>query len=98
MAQELQPIAVRTLPDMTRLAREVNETGRARLVQLGSDVVRIAPAHARRQAVQARPSPAEIQESLAAAGSWKGLVDAEQLKRDLDEARSSDSRPRAIGA
>jgi hypothetical protein len=93
MAQEAQPIDVQTLPDMTRLAREVNETGKARLIQVGGDVVRLSPARPRAPLPRKRPTPDDIQAALAAAGSWKGLVDAEQLKRDLDDARSSDARP-----
>lgn len=35
---------------------------------------------------------ADIDAVMAVAGAWKGLVDTEQLKRDLDAGRS-DSRP-----
>lgn len=42
-----------------------------------------------RRTTPRRPTPEDITASRAALGSWNGLVDAEQLKRDLDEARSS---------
>jgi hypothetical protein len=92
MAQEALPIPLTAMPEVTRLAREVNETGRALLVQVGSDVVRLSPGKPRR-ALRKRPSPEDIVAALSVAGAWKDLVDAEQLKQDLDAARGSDSSP-----
>ncbi len=96
MAQETRPITVTALPEATRIAREVNETGKARLVQFGGDVVRLAPARRRRQAAGNRPTPEAIEAALAAAGGWKGLVDPEQFKRDRRELQIDDKPVRRL--
>lgn len=44
MAHEADPLTIHALPEAAELAREVNATGKARLVQIGDDVVRLAPA------------------------------------------------------
>ena len=44
MRREAQPVTIHALPEVAELAREVNATGKARLVQIGDDVVRLAPA------------------------------------------------------
>ena len=38
-------------------------------------------------------APDPIKERVETAGSWKGLVDAEQLKRDIYESREMVRRP-----
>ena len=39
-----------------------------------------------------KPPKARLRATISAAGSWKGLVDGEDLKRTLHEARHSGSR------
>lgn len=81
------------MPDLARLAREVAETGTARLLREdGADVAVLSPARMPRRRKGKTITQSDIEASLAAAGGWTGLGDPEQLKRDLDAARG-DSRP-----
>lgn len=90
MARELQPVAAHTMTDVTRLVHEVNETGRPRLIQVGDELARLAPVRSRSRVVGRRPSPEQGSEALRAAGSWKGLVDAEEFKRQRRELQEDD--------
>ena len=54
------------------------------------DIAVVMPLRKRRAPKQ--PSPADIEATLASAGGWKGLVDVEELKRQIKEGRS-DHRP-----
>ncbi|MHB8575521.1 MAG: hypothetical protein ACYDCQ_09330 [Dehalococcoidia bacterium] len=89
MTREARPIDATDMPDVSRLVQEVNRTGRPRLLQVGGKSARLSPARAKRRV--STPSKVDIDASISAAGSWTGLVDADQLKRDLDEARGSES-------
>ena len=80
------------MPDLVRLAEEVARTGTPRVLRRGDEEVAVlSPAKARRRFKVKRITEEDIAASLATAGSWKDLVDTEQLKRDLDAARSDDS-------
>jgi hypothetical protein len=89
MAHDLQPIDATNIPDLARLVHEVNQTGQAQLIRANGDTARLSPAQPRRRGRQ--PTKADIEASLAAAGSWQSLIDAEQLERDLDVSRGSGS-------
>ena len=94
MASESQPIDISTIPELARLVDEVQRTNRPRRLRRdNTDVAILSPARfipSRRRGKAV--NQADIDASLAAVGSWQGLVDAEQLKADLDAARS-DARP-----
>lgn len=92
MAHEARPITVHALPEAARLAREVNETGKARLVQFGGDVVRLTPTRRRPARTGKQPTPAAIEAALAVAGAWEGWLDAEKFKRDRRELQE-DNKP-----
>lgn len=82
------------MPDLARLAREVHRTRRSIVLRdKDEDVAVLSPAAPKRRMTGTRITEADIAASLAAAGSWKGVVDTEQLKRDLDAARSDDRPP-----
>src|SRR5215213_5339087 len=94
MTREAAPIDLSTMPDLARLAREVARDGTPRVLrEEGADVAVISPARPKRRRTWKRPSEEDIARSLAAAGSWEGIVDPERLKRELDEARSDDRPP-----
>jgi len=85
---------ITTLDDLRRIAADVQQEKRPRLVSIaGGGNITLAPAHKKRR----RPTPDEKAETdeeafLSAAGSWKGLVDPEEFKRQIREGRSS-NRP-----
>jgi hypothetical protein len=96
MAHEAPPITVQALPEAARLAREVDATGKARLVSFGGTVVRLAPAHQRHARPGKQPTPEAVQAALAAAGGWKGLVDPDAFKRQRRELQVDDTPVRAL--
>jgi hypothetical protein len=96
MTRELAPIDISTMPDLARLAEEVARTGMPRVLrQDDTDIAVLSPAPARRRRGRT-VTPADIAASLAAIGSWKDLIDSDQLKRDLDAARGDDRAPLAL--
>ena len=95
MAKEQSAIDISHVPELERLAEEVRETGTPRMLRRGNEVIaRIVPVAPLRANLPARhraraKTQADMEAFLSAAGSWKGLVDGEQLKKDIKEARGS---------
>jgi hypothetical protein len=90
MDKELQPIDITNKPVLLRLAEEVRAAGRPRVLQRDhEDVAILMPIPARHRRAHQDKTIA-LDGLRASAGSWKGLVDAEQLKREIKEARGSD--------
>jgi hypothetical protein len=95
VAKELEPIDISGLPELIRIAEEVCETGAPRLLTRDGDSLAVlVPASTRpsRRAKRAR-SRADHEAFLSSAGGWRGLVDTDQLKHDIDESRRISSRP-----
>lgn len=91
MVRELSPFDIRTVPELARLVNESRRSGRPRrLRDATGDVALLVPTPRRRHGATRRTDPAAF---LAAAGSWEGLLDPEQFKRDLREAAGSDRPP-----
>ncbi|HWE61842.1 MAG TPA: hypothetical protein VHB98_09030 [Chloroflexota bacterium] len=93
MATEQQPIDITNMPDLVRLAEEVRASNHARVLQRDhEDLAILVPvAKLPTQRLPARKNPKIAREAIeASAGGWKGLIDAEQLKKDIKEARGSD--------
>jgi hypothetical protein len=87
-------VDIATSPDLVTLAEEVARTQTSRVITRGDeDLAILSPARPKRRLKGKRITEEDIAASLAAAGSWKGLVDTEKLKRDLDAARSDNSPP-----
>jgi hypothetical protein len=94
MTNEARPLDASSMPDVSRLVREVNRTGRPRLLQVDGETARLSPA--RRPRAQT-PAQAEFEAGLAAAfGAWKGLVDPEAFKRQRRELEIHDRNPRSL--
>ncbi len=95
MTRELTPIDIRRVPELAQLVDEVRTTRKPRrITRDNEDVAILMPARPRR----AKPSTTQAQRDAvrASVGGWDGLVDAEQLKRDLDTARSDDTLPASL--
>jgi hypothetical protein len=95
MAQETRQSPAIPQDDLARAAQEAARTGRRQRVPYGNGYFAVSYLSREPKRAPSRrlrvPSKADIEAALGAVGSWKGLVDAEQLKRDPDEARGSDS-------
>jgi hypothetical protein len=58
---------------------------------------RLAPRKARSRRSAAALTPAEREEILrATSGGWKGLIDPDRLKRELNELQRDESTPRSL--
>lgn len=94
MTLEPATVDVSDLPDVARLAREVARDGRPRVLPADScDLAVLTPTRRRRRLKGKRVTQSDIDRVMALAGAWNDLVDAEQLKRDLDAARSDNTPP-----
>ncbi len=95
MANEARPIDASQMPDVSRLVREVARTGQPRVLHVDGDEARLSPTR-RRKSAKAM-SPAQFQAGLHATfGAWSGLVDADELKRELNELQQDDREPRTL--
>jgi len=98
MAREVESLDIdaEAMPDLARLAREVAHSGRPCVLrENGEDLAIITPATANEPSNRIewkKPTPEQIEATLATFGGWDGLVDPENLKRTLREGRS-DHRP-----
>jgi hypothetical protein len=90
----VRPIEISTLSpaELLAVAEEVQRSGKPRVLKHDDEpVAMVAPLPAKMlHRPRRRLSDADREAFLAAAGSWKGLIDGEQLKRDIKEARGSD--------
>jgi antitoxin (DNA-binding transcriptional repressor) of toxin-antitoxin stability system len=92
-----RPLDIRTLSptDLLRVVEEVRATKEPRILQRDSEpVALLMPLPARRRARRTNDPEAVLAAVRATAGVWKGLIDGEQFKKDIKEARGSD-RPDA---
>lgn len=94
MAEHANSIEISDLPELRGLVEEVERTREPRaLTRAGEIVAVIAPA-GRSATRRRRERTREDYEAFrAAAGGWKGLVDADKLIEDTYESRRKSSRP-----
>jgi hypothetical protein len=86
-----QQLDVTDNPAVRQIAEEVCRTHtRVVLSRAGEPIAEVRPLGHRRG--NKRPASESVSAFLATAGAWKGLVDAEELKRQLKESRG-DHRP-----
>ena len=90
MAQEIKSIDITNMPDLVRMAEAVRETREPRLLRSDGEALAVlTPVRSpRRQGTSERK--AAFDAVLAAAGSWKGIVEADKLKKTIAEERGSD--------
>jgi hypothetical protein len=90
MAKELV-LDVSNAPELLRLAEEVRASNTPRVLSRDDEPLAVVmPVRPRRRA--RRPTAEDLAATLSTAGAWKGLVDTEELKQQIKEARS-DHRP-----
>ena len=92
MAKELITVDVSKVPELLRLAEEVRGTKTARILRRDEEDIALVVPIAPRRRVKASRTKADLDAFLSAAGSWKDLVDAEELKEHIASSRGS-SRP-----
>ena len=95
MARELAPVDISTMPDVLRLVDAVQRKRLPQRLQRGAeDVAILVPARAhRRRRQDKKRSSQEAAAVLATSGAWQGLIDPDQLKRELNEAQSDSRGP-----
>ncbi len=95
MARELTPIDISNTPDLLRLAEEVAESGKPRVLRRADeDVAVLLPI--KKPAPRRRTGRKKTTEDYAAfrssAGGWKD-VDVDTLLEDIYESRNISTRP-----
>lgn len=95
--QQHQPTAQ---ADLYRAAEAAARSGRRQEVQFNGTTLtigRIAPRKSRARRGGVALTPVEREEILrATSGGWKGLIDGDQLKRELNELQRDESIPRSL--
>jgi len=90
VAQTYQSIDISQSPELLRVAEEVRDTNRPRALTRNHTIVAlVVPPRAQRKSVATSPE-SDYEAFLASAGGWKDLVDTEQLKKNIKDARGSD--------
>ena len=95
MQKEIEHIDISNVPELLRIAEEVQTTRQPRILTRDSeDVAVLMPVtpSLQRQAKRER-TKADYEAFLSAAGSWKGLVDPDKLIADIYESRRLSSKP-----
>jgi hypothetical protein len=91
MTTEPTPIDITNIPDLLRLAEEVEATKKPRVLKRhNTPIALLAPV--KRQPMAKTKQQANYEAFLSAAGSWKQLIDAEQFKKDIYESRKLSTR------
>lgn len=81
------------IPELRRLIEEAREIAEPIIVRLGSeDMAILTPLPVSRQRLHQEPSQEQIDVVMSAAGSWEGLADVDELKKQWRAGRGS-SRP-----
>ncbi len=95
MQKELKSMDVTNMPDLLRLAEEVQATKQPRvLTRGGEELVEMRPLMPVVKRSLKRPkTQADLEAFRSAAGGWKGLVDPEAFKAAIMSARASDRLP-----
>jgi hypothetical protein len=93
MARKAAAVDLQQMPDLARLAREVQRTRTPVMLRDGDEnVAMLGPAPTRRRAFGKRIRPEDIAATLSVFGAWKEKVDAEEFKRRVQEGREDDRR------
>jgi hypothetical protein len=94
MASEYARIDISNVPDMLKLAEDVNRTRRPRILRRANeDIAVLMPMqHMTRRPTKHAPSAEDIAAFEAAAGGWKD-VDVDRFLADNARSRQTASRP-----
>jgi hypothetical protein len=88
MAEKYEPIDISNVPELVRIVEDVRLSRQPCVLRRDSEDVAVVvpvPTKGRR----ARRKAVDYEAVLGTAGSWRDLVDAEELKEQLTRARSS---------
>jgi hypothetical protein len=97
MPREAMYNDVTAVQDFPRLAREIARTGKAQVFRdNGEALVVVSPARPVKRHAAKTPTAKAIEAALAAAGSWKGLVDPEEFKRQRQQLQIDDKPVRNL--
>lgn len=86
--EHLKAIDITDIPDLLRIAEEVRDSNEARILKRDDEDIAVLKPVARKG--RARSSKADYEAFVSAAGSWKGLVDADAVKEEIKASRGSD--------
>jgi len=94
MSRNLIPIDISNLPDLLRLAEEVQNTKTPRILKRDTETVAVLMPVGSAVKPEKKPAPtkADYDASLAAIGSWSDL-DSDALIAHVYRARKEGSRP-----
>lgn len=93
MAEHRTSIDITDMPDLIDIVEEIRRTKQPRVLRRDAeDVALVMPLPVGPDAASHSVSLG-ITAALAAGGSWKGLIDGEELKAQLHTARGSDRSP-----
>lgn len=82
------------IPELRRIVKEVREAREPVVVRLADeDVAMLMPMTGSKRSSSGKPSQAQIDSVMSAAGSWDGLVDVDELKAMWKAARGSNRPP-----
>jgi hypothetical protein len=82
------------IPELRRIAEEVRDTGEPVVIRSGDeDLAVVTPIASARGLKDWRPTPEQIEATMSAAGSWKGLIDVDKFKAEMKAARGSKRPP-----
>lgn len=97
MVREAIPVDVSDMPNLSRLAREVADTGTVRVLsEHGRVLARLTPATKRRRSGQATTRAELLQVLADTHGAWDGLVNADALKRERERLQVDEREPREL--
>src|SRR6266566_1270626 len=85
----LMPIDITNMPDLVRIAEEVEATNKPRVLKRDNTPLAILTPVKKKQSDQARSKA--VKEALALAGAWKDLP-SDRMEEELDSIRHS-SKP-----
>jgi hypothetical protein len=89
-----ESIEVSDIPELSRLAEDVQRRNKPLILQRdGKELAVIVPLPIAPTQVETERTEADREAFLAAAGSWRGLVDTDKLIEDIYESRRRSSRP-----
>lgn len=94
MAKDMNYIDISNVPDLLRIAEEVQTTKKPHMLRRDNeDLAVLMPVTSRRHKDMRTKTKADYEAFLAAAGGWKGLVDTDKLIADIYESRNLSTKP-----
>ena len=92
MTSEMRPLDVADMPDLLRIAEEVEATGEARVLERGNKALAAIVPLSKPKRSKRRPSAKDLEAFRSAAGSWSN-VDIDRFLHDNEASRRLSNRP-----